>query len=208
MSDISGMDKQNKYPIQYPVTLKEGGSDSLNCRECPYGQEDFERRIYWYQKTINEQGIPNNIYHYLKPEDATAEFEQFVWCDKVGGKVYCFGHCTDFYEDNGKIHINRSKRKKRNKRERDLKHKKHMKYLAQICPGYLPPTMSIDKDGYCNFNDPVETVYYKKTYRGNHKGSRYKFYKKYANRVVRRYKGEIGNGGNYKKCFDYWWTVD
>lgn len=26
--------------------------------------------------------------------------------------------------------------------------------------------------------------------------------------VVRRYKGEIYKGDGYKKCFDYWWTVD
>lgn len=32
--------------------------------------------------------------------------------------------------------------------------------------------------------------------------------KKYANKVVRRYKGEIYKGDGYKKCFDYWWTVD
>lgn len=60
----------------------------MRCRECPYGQEDFNRRIYNYQKIINEQGIPNNIYHNLQPEDATDEFEKFVWCEKTGGKVY------------------------------------------------------------------------------------------------------------------------
>ena len=51
-------------------------------------------------------------------------------------------------------------------------------------------------------------AYYKRVYRGNHKGNCYRFYKKYANRVVRRYKGELHSGGSYKKCFDYWWTVD
>ena len=52
-----------------------------------------------YKKIIEERGIPNDIYGSLLPEDAGDEFEQFVWCDKVGGKVYCFGHCTDFYEE-------------------------------------------------------------------------------------------------------------
>lgn len=175
----------------------------MNCRNCPYGKEDFERRMYWYKETVNEQGIPNDIYHYLKPEDAADEFEQFVWCDKVGGKVYCFGHCTDFYEDIDEIHINHSKRKRKNNRERDEKHKKHIKHLAQTYPYFPPPAMPIDKDGHWNFDDPVGTIYYKKNYRGNHKGSRYKFYKKYSNRVVRRHKGEIGNGCAYKKYFDY-----
>ena len=50
--------------------------------------------------------------------------------------------------------------------------------------------------------------YYKRCYRGNHKGSRYSYYKKYANRQVRRHKDKIQSGGGYKKVFDYWWTVD
>ncbi len=123
------------------------GGDGLKCRYCPYGKEDFTKRMYWYQKIVNEQGIPNDIYHYLEPEDAVDEFEQFVWCDKVGGKVYCFGHCTDFYEDTGEIHINRSKKKRINKRERDLKYKNHVKFITQIYPDYPPPAMPVDENG-------------------------------------------------------------
>jgi hypothetical protein len=37
--------------------------------------------------------------------------------------------------------------------------------------------------------------------------NRVRFYKKYSNRKVRRYKGEIGNGNHYRKIFDYWWTL-
>lgn len=50
--------------------------------------------------------------------------------------------------------------------------------------------------------------YYKRYYRYNHKGSRYSFYKKYANRQIRQHKDNIVRGGSYKKCFDYWWTVN
>lgn len=50
--------------------------------------------------------------------------------------------------------------------------------------------------------------YYKRLYRGSHRGNRYQFCKKYANQIVRKYKGEIHNGESYKKCFDYWWTVN
>lgn len=92
----------------------------MNCRKCPYGKEDFERRMYWYQKTVNEQGIPNDIYGNETYEDVAEDAEMFLWCDKVGGKVCCFGHCTDFYEDTDEIHINRSKKKRRNKRERKI----------------------------------------------------------------------------------------
>ena len=62
--------------------------DNLNCRDCPYGKEDFERRMYWYNKIVEERGIPNDIYHDLQPEDVVDEFEQFLWCDKVCDKVY------------------------------------------------------------------------------------------------------------------------
>lgn len=55
----------------------------LECRNCPYGEEDFNRRMYWYEKTVQERGIPNDIYHYLKPEDAPDEFEQFCGVTKL-----------------------------------------------------------------------------------------------------------------------------
>ena len=76
----------------------------MHCRCCPYGKEDFERRMRNYQRIIQERGIPNDIYHYLKPEDAAAEFEQFVWCDKVGGKVYWAGYCEDAMEERRERH--------------------------------------------------------------------------------------------------------
>lgn len=34
-----------------------------------------------------------------------------------------------------------------------------------------------------------------------------KYCRKYSNRCVRRYRKEIGNGGNYRKLYDYWWEV-
>lgn len=37
---------------------------------------------------------------------------------------------------------------------------------------------------------------------------RQKFYKKYSNKRVRRYKGEIPKGGAYKRFFEYWRTID
>ena len=49
----------------------------MKCKDCPYGCEDFEK----YKSYIDEEDIENCI-----------------WCDKVGGKVYFFGHCSDWYE--------------------------------------------------------------------------------------------------------------
>ena len=105
----------------------------MQCRDCPYGKEDFDIKMGLYNKIIEECDIPNDIYYDLRPEYAVDEFEQSLWCDKVGGKVCYFGHCVDFYEDTVIVnHKNSSKKKRRNKRGRDLKHKEHLKRLYGI----------------------------------------------------------------------------
>lgn len=44
---------------------------------------------------------------------------------------------------------------------------------------------------------------YIRTYRDKFSG----WFKRYANRVVRRYDKHIYNGSGYKKVYDYWWTI-
>lgn len=153
-----------------------------------------------YNRTISERGIPNDIYHYLDPQDAADEFEQFLWCDKVGGKVYCFGHCEDSYSDISK-HENRAKKKRRNKRERDLKHKNRLKYLAENSSGYPSPAIYVDEiwvKGYGYVENPKP--YYKRLYRGKLS----KYLKRQSNKKIRRYKGELHNGWYCHKVFDFW----
>lgn len=184
------------------------GSDNLQCRNCPYGKEDFERRMYWYNKTVKESGVPNDIYHYLQPEDAADQFEQFLWCDKVGGKVYCFGHCEDAYEteDSDVIENNfSSKLKRRNKRERDKKHRDHLRYLSEIARDHPSPAIYKDeiyvrKLGYIDNPKP----YYRRLYRGKRSG----YLKKQSNRKIRRYKGELHKGWQCHKLYDFWWEYD
>ena len=175
----------------------------MRCRDCPYGKEDFERRMYWYNKTIEEHGIPNDIYRDLQPEDAADEFEQFLWCDKVGGKVYYFGHCEDVFDvpdiDNQR---NTSKQKRRNKRERDFKYKEHLKQLENISRGYPSPVyynneIYIRGCGYIENPKP----YYKRLYRGK----RSKYLKKQSHKKIRKYKGELHNGWQCHKLYDFWW---
>ena len=180
------------------------------CKDCPYGKDDFKRRMNWYNKIVAERGILNDVYYYLKPEDAAEEFEQFLNCDKVGGKVFWAGRCEDAYTE-PVISQNRSKQKKRNKRERDQKYKNHLKFLAENIQYYPSPAIYVDEiwvkgQGYIKNPKP----YYKRLYHDNHSRGKglYKYYKKYSNRCVRRYKKEIHSGGAYKKIFDYWWTVD
>ena len=176
----------------------------LECRNCPYGKEDFERRMCCYEKIIAERGIPNDIYHYLKPEDAPDEFEQFLWCDKVGGKVYWAGRCSDAYIQS-EISQNRSKQKRRNKRERDQKYKNHLKFLSEYPSGYPSPAVYRDKifirgQGYIENPKP----YYKRYYREQ----RAKYIKRMSNKTIRRYKGDIPKKGNWcHKLYDFWYEM-
>ncbi len=177
----------------------------MECRSCPYGEYDFIRRMACYERTIAEKGIPNDIYHYLEPEDAADEFEQFLWCDKVGGKVYCFGRCEDAHPEltEQKTAVNK---RKRNKRERYLKHKK---YIEKMCkenpyfPAYYKGEIMVHNGSYLEFI-PNPHPYYKET----HRGKRSKCLKKMSNRKIRRYKGELKNGNMCHRVFDFWWELD
>lgn len=198
----------------------------MRCRDCPYGREDFERRMYSYEKTVQEKGIPNDIYKNLNPEDAADEFEQFVWCDKVGGKTCCFGKCGDYSLIDNTSNFTKytymtetdyKKRKRRKRFQYNKRYESHLKFRVDHCNYYPSMVIPRNRDGNNLWlsktfpewsDDEKDIAYYKKCYRGNHNGNRYQFYKKYANKVVRRYKGEIHKGNGYKKCFDYWWIVD
>ena len=174
-------------------------------RNCPY--EEAFREECTGMKRLYQRGEYQIIYHYLKPEDAPDKFEQFLWCDKVGGKVYWAGRCSDAYPDIPK-QINPFKQKKRNKRERDRKYKKHLKFLAEIVPGYPSPAIYTDEiwikgQGYVENPKP----YYKRLYRGRGKGMSY-YHKKMSNRKIRRYKGELPKKGNSgHRLYDFWWGL-
>lgn len=83
-------------------------------------------------------------------------------------------------------------------------HKRRMKKLSKVSSytsgAYCVDEIWVKGTGYIKNPKP----YYKRYYRG----SRYSFFKKYANRRVRKHKYDIMRGGSYKKCFDYWWAVD
>ena len=178
----------------------------MNCRDCPYGEEDFNRRMYWYLKTISERGIPNDIYHYLIPEDAPDEFEQFLWCDKVGGKVFWAGRCSDVYSEQlvQTKHIS-SKKKRRDKRERDLKHKRHLKRLWDAKKKiWSPPVLYVDYVWEKHEMLSRDKPYYKRL-TPLHGGKYRRDLKRQSRKQVRHYKGTIPNGGGYKKIFDYQW---
>ena len=80
-------------------------------------------------------------------------FEENVWCDKVGGKVYLFGYCADAYitlnnlnkiNSNVKYNKHYRKQKRRNKRNRDLKYKKSYQIFSKN-NSVLSPTCNASK---------------------------------------------------------------
>jgi hypothetical protein len=183
-----------------------------NCFECPLGKSDYENYI--------------EIYKCLKEEPDPNEIAWSTWCEKIGGKCGWYGFCDEAFEEDIKHKYN-NKKPKKNKWQRQDKHLRRLIYLNVIA-NYPPPVMYIDEkwDNKLRCYISVDRPYYKRLYRNNHKGGRHKFYKKYANRVVRNYAfgiydefddnlitydrthGQLKNGGSYKKVFDYWWTVD
>ena len=76
----------------------------------------------------------------------------------------------------------------------------------------FPPCTVISCNGYgavCEFDEDsrgrtVATPYYCRCYRSKMSS----YCKKLTNRKVRRYKGEIHKGGNYRRVFDMWWKLD
>lgn len=54
---------------------------NMDCRECIYGKDDFERRMACYDNYVAKYGIPNEIYGNMTREDAEKEALQFMWCE-------------------------------------------------------------------------------------------------------------------------------
>ena len=177
----------------------------MECRNCPYGKEDFDKRMAWYIKIVEERGIPNDIYGYETYEDAIKDAEQSLWCDKVGGKICHFGYCTDTTYFDIPKRKNHSKKKKRSKKERNLKYKNHLKYLAENISGYPSPAYCVDEiwvKGYGYIENPKP--YYKRLYRSK----RSKYLKRQSNKRIRKYKGALSNGWICHRLYDFWWEYN
>lgn len=164
----------------------------MQCTGCPYIKEDLDRMIDEYYE------YPDSVYS----EYEISEFlYKYYWCEKVGGKIYHYGVCSEL-EHNIKKHKSLSKQKRRNKRERDLKHKEHLKRLEKISRGYPSPVYHTDEiyvRGYGYIENPKP--YYKRLYRGK----RSKYLKKQSHKKIRRYNGELHNGWQCHKLYDFWW---
>lgn len=160
----------------------------MRCRDCPYGAE-------YLQKMMEHQSGKD-----------VDDIERFIWCDKVGGKIYQFGYCGEhndmILED---VKRNRSNKAKSNKHSRDIKYKNKLKRLYKDIDRYPPPVVYMDKvciKKHKYIKNPKP--YYKRVYRSK----RSKYAKRQSNKKIRKYNGELHNGYQYiHKLYDFWWEL-
>ena len=46
----------------------------MDCRECIYGKDDFERRMACYDNYVAKYGIPNEIYDKVTKDDIVIDY--------------------------------------------------------------------------------------------------------------------------------------
>lgn len=108
------------------------------------------------------------------------------------------------------------KKKFRNRKNSENKYKAHLKFLADNLKKYPLPVYPVDQNGEpsekWNFQNGSYTLgeiaRYKRCWlsKKGH-GDLAGYYKKMANRAVRRDKTIIHRGSFYKKVYDYWWKI-
>ena len=162
----------------------------MNCKHCPYIIDEFDKHKFFFSN-LNDD-----------------EIEEMCWCDKVGGKLYMCGQCSDSVQaiQNDKRSGNSDLKRRNNSYEKDLRYKRKLKKLYQDTKNSYPPiSLPVNQNGYYDQHNPV---YYKRFYLSKRgRVSITSYYKHQANKAVRRYKGDISKGCNYKKIFEYAWSV-
>lgn len=148
----------------------------MSCLDCPYKLREYDFTNGEYMDTA-------------------------IWCWKVDGRPKCIGSCGDDLEseENAK---RITKKQRIHKYQRYLKHQHHLRYLERVSCGY-PPAVTYEDEirirRQCYVPNPKP--YYKRRYRGH----RSKILKQQSNKRIRRYKGELKNGWQCHKIYDFWW---
>lgn len=166
-----------------------------NCMECPYARENTAEEI---SGCYGSAGIPGR---------AEGWNPKKLFCKKTGGMPCLDGKCYDAYQM-GTEDRRHSTKGRLNAWERNRKYRRHLQKIAAIgelqwenCKNSMyGGAIYVDEDTYGSIRKP----YYRRYWRAR----RFKYWQDISNRKVRRYKGDIHNGGFYKKIFDYWWAVD
>lgn len=124
----------------------------------------------------------------------------YCGCDKVQYAFWLAGYCEDAFRD-ADDPLTRGRRKTGRRYRREMSRKKRderlnaMKYSCRPGIGW---TEWGEKDGVWQ---PIGE--YVRLPRGSEKE---KFFKRHSNKIVRRSKGNY-SGNQYRRLFDYWWTI-
>jgi len=95
----------------------------------------------------------------------------------------------------------------RKRRALNLKHKRKLIRQTKTLVHYPAPCWMVDKNNDYT-DDEKEMKYVKKYYKSSH-CTRYRDNKKIASKAVRRLPNTISlTGGEYRKVYDYKWSVD
>jgi len=158
------------------------------CELCPY---DDPHKREWRKKSLS-----NRIGKYA--DDWQPEY---LWCDKVGGEHWQCGYCGDCFCD-AFMELNNSKSigQRLNHYDNLIKHKQN---------GIRYAVKSEYSDSYYDDRNYFNRIKFSDTgemYSQRLNMSRTKEYcRKQTNRKVRHSK--VGNYGEYRKMFDYWYTL-
>jgi len=159
------------------------GSCYFACDECPIC-EGVEYRL----RIAEEGGYDPQL--------------EYCGCDKVQTEFFISGYCEDAFEGKPRAK-KKGKRKTGTEYRRAMAVKKRddlMKIINNI--GYNPYVGYVDWD----WVDGVwqQTGKYIKYVKNSNSP---KYWKRHSNRIVRRSKDSIPRGNQYRKYFDYWWTL-
>ena len=89
------------------------------------------------------------------------------------------------------------------------RHKKRLERMAKVeCKRYPAGVILVD-ERYVGDNkyEPLEKPFAIRANKSKN-ATRYKYFKKYSNKLIRRKNRALVKGSSYKKEFDYKWTVD
>ena len=102
--------------------------------------------------------------------------------------------------DIAKMPSKQSRGSRRKASEKPVWHNKDLTWIIHNC-GYNPAVGYIDWDWVDGIWQPVgKYIKYPKN------SNAQQYWKRHSNKIVRK-KNEIFRGNQYRKCFDYWWTL-
>lgn len=157
------------------------GENYFACDECPIC-DGWEHRIDLAEEFGDEP-----------------QFE-YCYCEKIGHKFYAGGRCEDAVVK-GSRSKSKGKRKTGYTYRHEMKAKKDNGIRKISTYGYCP-NAGYPKYNYVN-GEWIDAGYIQ--YPKNSNAQRY--WKKHSNRIVRRSKYICGKGNQYRKHFEYWWTL-